>query len=84
MAEARLKNVEDEILRLVKLASDTDDRKLQQTYLDLAQDLRKEARGIRNQLSECSNANSPGSRPAHRGWMHSLRAYFKQVLLRPR
>jgi hypothetical protein len=50
--EARLQSLEDEILRLVKLASETDDRKLQQTYLDLAQDLQKEARGIRNQLSD--------------------------------
>jgi hypothetical protein len=42
--EARLQSLEDEILRLVKLASETDDRKVRQKYLDLAQDLQKDAR----------------------------------------
>ena len=41
--QARLTIVEDEILRLAKLASETDDRNLQQKYLDLAQDLQKDA-----------------------------------------
>ena len=79
VAEARLKSVEDEILRLVRLASEADDRKLQQTYLDLAQDLQREARGIRIQLSECLNASWPTSWSAHRRWIHSLRAQFKRV-----
>ncbi len=48
--QARLKSLEDEILRLAKLASETDDRKVQQDYLDLAQDLQKDAREIRNQM----------------------------------
>jgi hypothetical protein len=50
--QARLATVEDEILRLVKVASETDDPKLQQTYLDLAQDLQRDARETRNQVSQ--------------------------------
>jgi rubrerythrin len=49
---ARLKSLEDEILRLAKLASETDDRKVQQGYLDLAQDLQRDAREVRKQLNK--------------------------------
>lgn len=48
--EARLQSLEDEILRLAKLASGTDDRKVQQKYLDLAQDLQRDARETRREL----------------------------------
>jgi capsule polysaccharide export protein KpsE/RkpR len=45
--QARLESIDSEILRLAKLASETDDARRQQQYWDLAKDLQKEARSIR-------------------------------------
>jgi hypothetical protein len=60
--EARLKVLEDEILRLTKLASQTQDQRQQDKYLRLAQDLQREARSVRAEIEKI--ALEPASRNA--------------------
>jgi hypothetical protein len=59
--EERLKVLEDEILRLAKLASESSDKSQQDNYWLLARDLQREARDLRAQIkrSQC------GAAPAH-------------------
>ncbi len=56
--EARLKVLEDEILRLTKLASQTQDQRQQDTYLRLAQDLQHEARSVRAEIEKLASEHS--------------------------
>jgi hypothetical protein len=48
--EDRLKVLENEILRLIDLASRTSDREEQDSYYRLAEDLQREARELRLQI----------------------------------
>ncbi len=57
--QARLKVLEDEILRLTKLASEESDNVQQDNYWHLAQDLQREARDLRSEL-----AKRPDPQPA--------------------
>ncbi|MGA7401170.1 MAG: hypothetical protein WCC99_12545 [Candidatus Sulfotelmatobacter sp.] len=50
----RLKVLEDEILRLTKLASQSSDKIQQDAYWQLAQDLQREARKLRSEISRLS------------------------------
>ena len=59
--QARLKVLDDEILRLTMLASDTPHRRQQDHYWDLAHDLQRETRELRSEtkkVSECKAAES--------------------------
>jgi hypothetical protein len=60
--QARLRVVDDKILRLTMLASKApDDRRRLDDYWDLAQDLQREARELRSKIkniSECKTAES--------------------------
>lgn len=49
--QARLKVLEDEILRLTNLASQSSDSGDQDNYLRLAQDLQREARELRSEIT---------------------------------
>jgi TfoX/Sxy family transcriptional regulator of competence genes len=60
--QARLRVLEDEILRLTKLASQAPDTREQDSYWRLAQDLQREARELR---SEIRRASEPEAREAH-------------------
>jgi len=55
---ARLQVLEDEILRIAKQASESPDQSVQDNYWDLAQDLQREARGLRLQIKNSSEASS--------------------------
>ena len=60
--EARLRVLEDEILRLTRLASQTPGQNDQDNYWRLAQDLQREARALRSEirkLSESADAHLP-------------------------
>jgi hypothetical protein len=59
--EARLKVLEDEILRLVRLAAETSDRDQQDNYWRLAQDLGREARELRLQIRKLSQSSTAAS-----------------------
>ncbi len=54
----RLKILEDEILRLAKLASQSSDQIQQDNYWQLAQDLQREARELRSEISRISEATN--------------------------
>jgi hypothetical protein len=54
----RLKILEDEILRLAKLASQSSDQIQQDNYWQLAQDLQREARELRSEISRISEATT--------------------------
>jgi hypothetical protein len=59
--QARLNVLDDEILRLTMLASDTPNKRQPDYYWDLAQDLQREARELRSEIkkiSECKAAES--------------------------
>lgn len=53
--QARLRVLEDEILRLTKLASQAPDRLDQDNYWRLAQDLQREARELRAEIRKMSS-----------------------------
>ena len=58
---ARLKVLDEEILRLTMLASDIPNKRQQDYYWDLAHDLQREARELRSEIkkmSECKAAES--------------------------
>jgi hypothetical protein len=50
----RLKILEEEILRLAKLASQSPDKIQQDSYWQLARDLQREARNLRFEISRLS------------------------------
>lgn len=52
--EARLKVIEDEVVRLIRLASEAPDQVQQDNYWRLAQDLQREARDLRSQIRKIS------------------------------
>jgi hypothetical protein len=52
----RLKVLEDEILRLINLASQSSDRSQQDNYWLLARDLQREARNLRVQIKQLSES----------------------------
>jgi len=56
--ESRLRVLEEEILRLIKLASQSEDQPVQDNYWRLAQDLQIEARGLRSVLRKISEESS--------------------------
>ena len=63
---ARLKTIEEEILRLTKLASQSSDRIEQDSLWRLAQDLQLQARELRlemKKLSEADTAEHPVADP---------------------
>jgi hypothetical protein len=51
---ARLKVLEDEILRLTKLASEAPDKVHQDNYWCLARDMQREARELRSEIARMS------------------------------
>ncbi|MGA9392482.1 MAG: hypothetical protein WBV69_18795 [Candidatus Sulfotelmatobacter sp.] len=52
--QARLKILEDEILRLTRLASQTPEKDQQENHWLMAQDLQREARELRAQIDKIS------------------------------
>jgi len=58
--QARLKVLEDEILRLTKLASQANDTVQQDNYWGLAQELQREARALRLEIRSMSEAVDRG------------------------
>ena len=61
---ARLKVLDDEILRLTMLAPKAPDKRQLDDYWDLAQDLQREARELRSEIkkiSECKAQNQARS-----------------------
>jgi hypothetical protein len=52
--QTRLQVIEDEILRLTKVASQATDKDDQDNYLRLAQDLQREAREFRHEIQKLS------------------------------
>ena len=65
--EARLKALEEEILRLSKLAAESSDQLQQDQYWNLARDLQRETRALRagaHTISETANEARP--EPANR------------------
>jgi len=63
----RLRALDDEILRLTKLASESSDKSQQDNYWLLARDLQREARGLRSEIrriAESTNLPLP-SRAEH-------------------
>ncbi|HXO34311.1 MAG TPA: hypothetical protein VN901_18340 [Candidatus Acidoferrales bacterium] len=65
--QARLKVLDDEILRLTMLASEAPDKRQQEHYWDLARDLQREARELRSEIkkvSECKVQNQARSHPS--------------------
>jgi hypothetical protein len=61
--QSRLKIIEDEILRLTNLASQTE-KILQENYWLLAKDLQREAQGVRVQIAKLSRSTSHDCAPA--------------------
>jgi hypothetical protein len=62
--QARLKVLDDEILRLTMLASEAPGKRQQDAYRDLAQDFQREARELRSEIqkiSECKAQNQARS-----------------------
>jgi len=55
--QARLKVLEEEILRLTKLASQLPDQAQQDNYWRLAQDLQREARELRSEIRKASESS---------------------------
>ena len=56
----RLRALDDEILRLTKLASESSDKSQQDNYWLLARDLQREARGLRSEIRRIAeSANLP-------------------------
>ncbi|MFZ0291581.1 MAG: hypothetical protein WB616_22935 [Candidatus Sulfotelmatobacter sp.] len=53
--QARLKVLEDEILRLTKQASQAPEKIQQDNYWRMAQDLQREARELRVQIRKCQD-----------------------------
>ncbi len=58
----RLKVLEEEILRLTELASRSFDKIQQDTYWQLAQDLQREARKLRCEISRLSETTAADRR----------------------
>ena len=56
--QARLKVLEDEILRLTKQASQSSGQAEQDDYLRLAQDLQREARALRSEIRKITDSPS--------------------------
>ena len=56
--QSRLRVLEEEILRLIKLASLAEDQVVQDNYWRLAQDLQMEARELRSVLRKISEESS--------------------------
>lgn len=56
---ARLKVLEDEILRLTKLAAEANETVEQDNYWRLAQDLQREARELRSQIAKTAESPTP-------------------------
>lgn len=61
--EARLKVLEDEILRLTKLASQSPSQSAEDDYLRLAQDLQREARQLRAEINRMVLSGAAPSAP---------------------
>jgi hypothetical protein len=57
---SRLRVIEEEILRLTKLATEASDTAQQDNYLGLAQDLQREARELRLQIKRLSTQPAAG------------------------
>ncbi|MGA7909417.1 MAG: hypothetical protein WCA16_18565 [Candidatus Sulfotelmatobacter sp.] len=57
--QARLKVLEEEILRLTKLASQSPDAEQQDNHWRLAQDLQREARELRAEIRRRSGSTDP-------------------------
>jgi hypothetical protein len=62
--QSRLKIIEDEILRLANLASQTSEKDAQENYWLLAKDLQREAQGVRAQIAKLSRSTSHDCAPA--------------------
>jgi hypothetical protein len=56
--QARLKVLEEEILRLTKQASQSSDQAEQDNYFRLAQDLQREARALRSETRKITDSPS--------------------------
>jgi hypothetical protein len=66
--QARLKVVDDEILRLTVLGSGTPNKRQPDYYWDLAHDLQREARELRSEIkriSPCKAAESGAEQSSH-------------------
>jgi hypothetical protein len=66
--QARLKVLDDEILRLTMLGSDTPNKRQQEYCWDLAHDLQREARELRSEIkriSPCKAAESGAEQSSH-------------------
>jgi hypothetical protein len=59
--QARLKVLEEEIVRLIKLASQASDNDKQDNYYRLAQDVQREARELRAEINRAISSSSTGS-----------------------
>jgi hypothetical protein len=62
--QSRLKVIEDDILRLAKLASETPKTIQQDNHLRLAQALQREGRELRPQIRKMSESEIPDRMPA--------------------
>jgi hypothetical protein len=62
--QARLKIIEDKILRLTNLAAQTSEKAPQENHWLLAKDLQREARGLRVQIATVSDSTSHDRAPA--------------------
>ena len=62
--QARLKFVEDEILRFTKLAAQANETVEQDNYWRVAQDLQREARELRSQIAKTPEFSAPD----HKSW----------------
>ena len=65
--QARLQVLEEQILRLTKLATQAAEQGRQDDYWRLAQDLQREARELRAQIRKAETANPVTGRPEVRG-----------------
>jgi hypothetical protein len=57
--QARLRVLEEEILRLTKLAAESSEQSIQDNYWRLAQDLQRDARELRQQIMKSSESAQP-------------------------
>jgi TolA-binding protein len=62
--QSRLRVLEDEILRLARLASQETETTRQDDHLRLAQDLNREARELRSQIRKISESEASDRIPA--------------------
>jgi hypothetical protein len=60
--ESRLRAIEDEITRLLRLSAEVGETEQQDNYLRLAQDLQREARELRSQIKKETQPKSSAGR----------------------